>query len=1153
MPRDLFSQPLFSPKLLRKQFPAHSLTPEQHSLISEWAIGLKGDLGQRKEEAIRPVFLQKFFVELLGYELMGAGAGSWTLEHEGRAAGGKADAVLGIFTQRDRTTIAPFELKGPKTSNLDALPSGQRRSPVQQAWDYAVDLPGSQFVLVSNCDEVRLYAMGYGRAAFESWHVSDLLDPQQLANFIGLLHADRFITGQTRELLKANALQEREVTQALYADYKALRQDLILGLHHLNPSLGFADVVHLSQKLIDRLLFIAFAQSRDLLPKGSIEQAAKYVDPYNPNKPRWFNFLALFAGVDKGNPFLKIPPYNGGLFAPDAQLDALTVSDKLVQSFTRLSGYDYEQEVSVTVLGRIFEQSISDLERISQAGDIEAFKLASPAQSPAGGGKSVDGKRKRDGVVYTPDHITRFIVEQTLQPVIVERFELVRARFAGASPDEPWRKPNKEEKLYCPPSVLPEHITEYAFWLAWQQELLGIRVCDPACGSGAFLVAAFDVFKEAYTQLHLKLRELAPQELLQYDISHEILSRNLFGVDINAESIEITKLSLWLKTAEKDRPLAGLEANFYHGNSLVHERAMDALAFDWGKQFASFLIAPNAANTPAIGSKGSKNQRIPSDSEPPSIAAFDVILGNPPYVRQELFTEFKPYLQSRYTAYHGVADLYVYFYELGLDLLKDGGRLGFISSSSFFKTSSGEPLRRLLRQYGCIESLVDFGDWQVFEGVTTYPAIVVMKKNAPLESSAARFVQLTEAVPDLAAHFADFAQTLPLSQLSGGLGTEEGAAAEWQLEGQEAAQLRAKLLAGHPSLKEALGSPYRGVLTGLNEAFVIDRATRDRLIDADPSCSGLLKPFLKGDDIERWRVESQDLWLILMPKGWTQEKLFSKQNQPLAGEESAQNAPENVAFDWLQSQHPALAAHLAPFADAARRRTDQGDYWWELRACAYYDKFEAQKIFYPDICVAPCFYLDTQGYFAGNTGYFLPSDQAWVTALLNSKAQWFLIAGMSTHIRGGYRRMFTQQIETLPIPQADALAQSQLAQLAQSAQEAAASRLTLQRQFAQRILDLRGHPLAKGAQATLGEKLSNWWELLDFAAFQQEVSKRFKRELALRERGQWQAFFEEEKEKVRQLTRDIHTFERSIDSIVYALFKLTPIDIALIERSVMRS
>ena len=1147
MPRDLFAQPLFSPKLLKSRFVAQPLPDAHRALIAEWHGEMKGGLAKQKEESIRPAFLARFFGDILGYKQTGGAV--WSIDHETRAANGKVDAALGTFTHDIKQVIAPFELKGPKTGNLDALMPSRLKSPVQQAWEYANDLPGSQFVLVSNCDEIRLYALGYGRAAYECWHTADLLDPQQYANFVGLLGQYSLTSGNTQKLLKDNALQEREVTEDLYADYKSLRQDLILGLHNQNPDIVFDDLVRHAQKLIDRLLFIAFAESRGLLPSGSIVKAVKSVDVYNP-QPKWHNFRGLFKAVDTGNPFLDIPPYNGGLFAPDEALDALKVSDKLVEKFSVLAGYDYEQEVSVTVLGRIFEQSISDLEHIASLGNIDNFKLSTDKvilSSPKKG--SVGGKRKRDGVVYTPDHITRFIVDKTLTPVIVERFNAIYAQFrVGAGAYETWRKPSKDEKAGAPKSTDVADVTEYWFWKAWETCLTTLRVCDPACGSGAFLVAAFDVLKEAYIQLNIKIRELDPASVLNIDISHTILKNNLFGVDINSESIEITKLSLWLKTAERDHKLAGLEANFYQGNSLVADKALDPLAFDWQASYPSIFAinkeAPQAINTPATAENCNilRGFDAAAGAQSATESGFDVILGNPPYVRQELFTNLKPYLQQHYSAYHGVADLYVYFYELGLNkLLRTGGRLGYISSSSFFKTSSGEPLRRLLRQQGQIETLVDFGDWQVFEGVTTFPAVVVVKKIDPNDALPAQFLQLTAFVPDLNAYFEEHKQSLNLAQLSGGEGIAVGEAAEWQIEGSEAAALRLKLTNGHPSLKEVVGSPLYGIKTGLNDAFVIDRATRDKLVFADLGSEPLLKPYIEGKDINRWQVENEDRWLIFTQRGTDIEK------------------------------YPALKAHLELFRTQLEPKPDDwkpsamqpewlgrkgGKYkWFEIQdTVAYSNEFAKPKIVYPEISQGAKFAYESESLFLANTTYCLRSDEPWLIALLNSKTLWFYLKGVCSALRGGeWRlRMLGQQIETLPIPAATEAQQAELSHLATACAQAAKERLAAQKGFGRRILDLLPTPAPKGAQLSLGDKLSSWWLLDDFKAFQFEVQKRFKTEIPLRERNDWESLFAEEKSRIQQLSHNIAAAERSIDAIVYTLFGLNAAEVALVERAVQR-
>ena len=218
----------------------------------------------------------------------------------------------------------------------------------------------------------------------------------------------------------------------------------------------------------------------------------------------------------------------------------------------------------------------------------------------------------------------------------------------------------------------------------------------------------------------------------------------------------------------------------------------------------------------------------------------------------------------------------------------------------------------------------------------------------------------------------------------------------------------------------------------------------------------------------------------------------------------------------------------------------------------YYAKFEQAKIYYPDICIAPSFYLDAQGMYSGNTGYFLPVGHSWLAGLMNSKAIWFLMMGMSTHIRGGYRRMFTQHLTNLPIPTSTPAQQTHLSTLAEAAAKAASERLQTQRNFARRIHDLLPNPPSKGAQTTLGEALSRWWLLADFKAFQSEVAKRFKADIPLKDRNDWEQWFSAERIRIHQLSANMAATERSIDEVVYALFGLDEAEVALIERSVQR-
>ncbi len=373
------------------------------------------------------------------------------------------------------------------------------------------------------------------------------------------------------------------------------------------------------------------------------------------------------------------------------------------------------------------------------------------------------------------------------------------------------------------------------------------RILDPACGSGAFLVTAFDYLQAEYKRINDKLAELTRSYSL-FDLNKEILNRNLYGVDLNAESIEITKLSLWLKTAEKGKALNSLKANLHCANSLINDPEYSDKPFDW-RQFDANIQASqeDLFNKPEDNASG-----------------FDVILGNPPYVRQEFFSADKPYLQEQYAVYHGVADLYSYFFELGIKLLKDGGRMGYISSSTFFKTGSGQNLRRYIMDNARLENVVDFGDLQIFKGVTTYPAILCLQKQAPSAEHQINNLVLRDSLPeDLHKAFEQDAQLMSQSHL------EDNA---WRLESDALLALRHKITADKPSLKAVYGSPLYGIKTGFNAAFVIDRQTRDALIKADPSSQEVIKPFLEGKDLKKWRSESRDLYLIFTRRGIEIEK-----------------------------------------------------------------------------------------------------------------------------------------------------------------------------------------------------------------------------------------------------------------------------------------
>jgi hypothetical protein len=1033
------------------------LTPQQKAAAASYAKTANTPrFAKQKETAVRQLFFEKVLGEILGYKQIGSET-SYTLAFEYPIRHGSVDVALGKFGQtevRDEI-IAPFEFKGPGTTDLDAIMPGRGRSPVQQAWDYAIDAPGSRWVLVSNCLEIRLYAFGRGRDAYELFDLQKLGDEKELERLFLLLSPDQLLGGGTEALLRQTDSAYKDITGKLYQDYKKLRDQLIAFLtgEASGPKLSMLQAIEIAQKILDRILFIAFAERTDLLPDKLLERAKNERNAFLP-QPLWQNFQALFQAVDKGNPSLNIWEYNGGLFAPDAVADALTIPDPLATDLANLGQWDYRSDVPVTVLGHIFEQSITDIERLrAEARGEEPPKVS---------------KSKRQGVVYTPEIVTRFLVEHTIDVSLEERFAALLTKHG---------KPVTLRSTRASIFNDGEDALQRAFWKDYLASLRAFTVVDPACGSGAFLIAAFELLAREYRGVVELLATLG--ETIDFDPFDEIVTKNLYGVDINAESVEITRLALWLKTARNKHRLQNLESTIKIGDSLINDKKWTERPFDWREAF------------PDVFARG----------------GFDVVIGNPPYVRMELIKAVKPYLEKNYVVAADRTDLYAYFFEQGVRILKDGGRLGFISSSTFFRTGSGENLRTFLGDNVAIEAVIDFGDLQIFEGVTTYPAILTLSKGKAGGGSLS-FLKLDDVLPnDIGAIFLEKSQKMPCARLGSG---------SWQLENDALARLRDKIVRGRKTLGEIYGAPLYGIKTGLNDAFIIDTQTRDRLVKQDKKSAELLKPFLKGEDIKRWRVEPEGLFLINTPKG-------------------------KVDIE----EYPAIRDWLLPFkSDLEKRATKQE--WWELQQAqlAYQPQFATEKISYGHFADERIFTFEKEGFFSNDKSYFIPNATLDLLALLNSKVGWSFIKSISPAVRGGFHELRVQYIEKLPIPKIDPKSRIKLAKLAERCTEAAKHRANVQSRVKNRILK----DLAPPEHQKPTNKLENFWTL-DFAAFRAEVKKAFRNELPVKDRDGWEKYLAEKSAEVIKLTTEIEAAEREIDAIVYKLFDLTPDEIKLLEAS----
>ena len=595
---------LILPSLLKNAVIKFRLPPdkeaEAHSIIVKWAeMERSARLGRMNEKHLEAEFLTEVFGQVLGYTLWSENLPQWELWPHFGVNGGEADAAIGRFRQGARETPrALIELKGPKV-NVDR-DRFNGRTAVDQCFDYLIAVPECPWGIVCNYASFRLYHRNKTKKVFEHFTLEQLADKslEHFREFLvlfgrdGLLPASRSQRPHADRLLEESAEEQRKIGDDLYIYYAEQREELI-GLLMRPPHNKPLDVaIRIAQKLIDRIIFVAFCEDRGLVPSNRIEKAWKELPGFTKvTNPRWQNFLALFHFMDVGNPDEGIPPFDGGLFRRDPEVDDLNLTDDRTTFFKTIGTYDFRDAVNVDVLGHLFERSINDIERLRRGG---LFGELRPPEAKM----EKSAERKRGGIYYTPREFTRLIVQQTVRQVIEARLDAV-GRKHGAVREEVQFPQKPDERLA-------------AYWKDCFEALRGIKVCDPACGSGAFLIEAYEVFDDEYRScLGQRLyHEGRAGDPLEEEIPPIILRDNLYGADLSREAVEITQLALWLRSARPDKTLADISENIVCGNSLVADPAVDPRALDWRQRFADVFSREEGG--------------------------FDCVIGNPPWERLKL-------------------------------------------------------------------------------------------------------------------------------------------------------------------------------------------------------------------------------------------------------------------------------------------------------------------------------------------------------------------------------------------------------------------------------------------------------------------------------------------------------------------------------------
>ena len=1064
--------------------------------------------------------MENIFQRLWGYHQSGTGEDkAFTLYPKLTVPGGGPnggngfpDVALAYFETPAVSDVlqVAVEFKGDAT-DLDAPQTGRsdKRSPVRQCLDILNSarrgMVGNEAVkptwgIVTDMNEFRLY--WYDRApgqylVFNIRQDNLLQGPGLLADtdqarfdrylFKRLFHRDTLLTTGGKSLLEGLIgrafIRQRELETEFYKEYRAFREHLYRTLLEHNAKFLETNtrgrLVRLAQKILDRAIFVFYCEDmgqalkfppqllRDFLIKKSRDQYLK-----EHGGEIWSQLRDLFSAMNDGTAFggKKLNQFNGGLFARDDELDQLIIPNSAFcmpgQGHNEASLYankrtllylsaaynyaadlakslmpepvaklgedeavaaanarnaDPETSLGLYTLGRIFEQSITELEIL----EAEADNRVSVNK---------ESRRKRDGVYYTPEPIVERIVEETLG-----------ARLTDFQRECGWRD-GREPSL--------DEIDAY------RKRLEEITILDPACGSGAFLITAMQRLLSEWQSLYA-LRETIVSKAAKTDpfkekgqdeLIRDVLRKNLFGVDINSASVEITQLALWLHTARGDRSLSSLDDHIKCGNSLVDddfwkgqielslydEEAKDRVnTFDW------------VVNFPDVFPEGKPG-------------GFDVVIGNPPYVKLQNFrkahADIAEYLRDGRADAHikgyasaqtGNFDLYLLFIEKGLSLLKADGRLGYIAPSVWVMNQYGAGLRDLVKEHNALDRWLDFRSFQVFDEATTYTALQFFRKHGKdTKMNAGRVLVADAPQGDLARDpWNRNEAVLPYEKLDFG--------DRWLMLSGAERNLIDKLdgsckRLGDRSVTKAV---YQGLITSMDKVYHLERLAPGRYLSKANGANNKLEveiedaimhPLVSGPEAKRYIEPKTDTW-ILFPY----HRDASGGVKLIPAKTMADDYP--LAWKYLQTHEDALRKREASLNDEGEFELDAAgaivdapfheDSWYRFGRSQALDKQELGKLIVAQTVPSMRVCFDDEGRCYINNvrvNGIAPAenfDPWFILGALNGPVCDFVFKRISKPKDGGYFEANKQFIEPLPIPDVSKVKQKPVSKLSKRLQE----------------------------------------------------------------------------------------------------------------------
>ncbi|MCX6029136.1 MAG: Eco57I restriction-modification methylase domain-containing protein [Chloroflexi bacterium] len=826
-----------------------------------------------------------------------------------------------------------------------------------------------------------------------------------------------------------------EVDDAFLAEIEGWRDALARNLALRNPDLAGRDLNHAVQATIDRLIFLRIAEDRGIEAYGRLLALTNAGQIYE-------RLGDLFRQADGR--------YNSGLFhfepeagrpeSPDRFTLGLALDDKPLKEILRSLYYpDSPYEFSVLpadILGQVYEQFLGKVIRLTPGHQAKV--------------EDKPEVKKAGGVFYTPTYIVDTIVKQTVGPLL-----------EGKTVEEVGQRMTADKRMKARGGKASKVSEDFG-------SVAPLRIADIACGSGSFLLGAYQYLLDWYRDRYLERLVRSDVSNLQSPTSNlpiyqsaggewrlttaerkRILTTHLYGVDIDPQAVEVTKLSLLLKVLEgesaetlgvqlrlfQERALPDLAQNIKCGNSLIGPEFYDGQqlgllddeeryrinAFDWRAEFPG-VFGPNPPAPFPHREGGVGSPLLPGEGAGVRSSGFDAIIGNPPYIRIQTLKEWAPlevehYKRAYASAGKGNYDIYVTFVERGLSLLGDRGRLGFILPHKFFNAQYGEPLRRHLAESRCLAEIVHFGDQQVFHGATTYTCLLFLDKAGRDEF---RFEKVTDL--DAWRGKQEAADHVPgTSQVPGTFAvfpTATLTAAEWNFSVGAGAGLFEKLRAMPVKLGDVAQRMYQGPITSADTVYLfkefrtgeqpdITQVFSEALDEWMPIETSILKRVVRSGSIRRYRAEPTAIVLFPYEVKDGSARLFTA--------------------DEMQRRHPLTWSYLArnkKLLEAREKGKFKDAQWYRFGRTQNLGLWEQTKLMVPYMVTDLAAYLDRSDnyYFINVTtgGYGIVSDGAtgsltYLCGLLNSRLLDFHFKRVSTTFHGGYFAANKQYIAQLPI------------------------------------------------------------------------------------------------------------------------------------------